>query len=44
MYFPRFGRQTLFSGEYLKDRENQLIHNTLYMNQLANIIVFTECP
>ena len=30
--FPRFGRQTLFSGEYLKIQKSQLIRNTLCMN------------
>ena len=31
-YFPRFGCQTLFSGEYLKIQKSQLIRNTLCMN------------
>ena len=30
--FPSFGRQTLFSGEYLKIQKSQLIRNTLCMN------------
>ena len=30
--FPRFGRQTLFSGEYQKMQKSQLIRNTLCMN------------
>ena len=43
-YFPRFGRQTLFSGEYLKIQKSQLIRNTLCMNQLADFVIFNECP
>ncbi|MDB0786309.1 hypothetical protein ABG827_09775, partial [Phocaeicola vulgatus] len=37
-------RQTLFSGEYLKIQKSQLIRNTLCMNQLADFVIFNECP
>lgn len=40
--FPQFWLPNL--GEYLKIQKSQLTHNTLYMNQLANFILFNECP